>query len=287
MFKHIKIISMLLALCLLTGCAASEKVANEPQAAAPAELVTEESCTSELPEPEHIAQPTPEVWPDDYYIDGPRMAEQTARQELLKMKELGLLADKFYVTERGPDFVQFFTEEPFLQENGKPFISVRWYCDSWYGNNWEGDMPYTVVVNMDPESGKLVYVSIEAAADEYAPVVYEVAETTYDPESGQDVETGETWLYHQNFYDIFPQGMSLAGFCDLLNEYWGFGGWKLGGGGALNTGAPLEEITNGSTGNRYVVFEFEGNPYSNFMYVQIHEFPGRVCLNFGAGHSVG
>ena len=287
MFKHIKIIAMLMALCLLAGCAAAGEVAKEPQPAAPAEIVTEESCTSELPEPEHIPEPTPEPWPEGYYIDSAEMAEQVAREELLKMQEIGLLVEKFYVVDRTADYIRFFTEEEFVESFGMPFIAVRWYCDSWYGNNWEGDNLYSIVANMDPNTGKLVYVSIEAAADENAPVVYEIPMTEYDPESGEEKETGEIWLYHQNFYDIFPEGMSLAGFCDKLNEYWGFGGWKLGGGGALNTGAPLEEITNGTTGNRYVVFEFEGNEYCKYMYVQIHEFPGRVCLNFGAEHSVG
>ena len=286
MFKHIKIIAMLLALCLLAGCAAAEKAVEEPESTAIAEPASEES-SAQLPEPEHIPEPTPELWPEGYYIDSPKMAEQVARDQLLKMQELGLLSEKFYIVDRAPDFVRFFTEEDFIASFGRPYVVVRWYCDSWYGNNWEGDMAYSVSVNMDPDNGKLVYISIEAAADENSPVVYEVPMTEYDPESGEDTETGEVWLYHQNFYDIFPEGTSLASFCDLLNEYWGFGGWKLGGGGALNTGAPLEEITNGTSGNRYVVFEFEGNEYSNFMYVQIHEFPGRVCLNFGTGHSVG
>lgn len=288
--RYIKLIAMLLCLCLLTACAAP---AEETAAAVPteeqAEEVTVESCTSEEAEVPQLPAVIETPWLEGYYIESPEMAEDVARAELQRMQELGILSEKFCVSEDEPDYVKFFSEEDFLGEFGRPYIAVRWYGDSWYGNDWAGENLYSVVLNMDPDSGRIFYASIEAAGDENAPVKYQlpVENGYYNEETGEMEYRDEIWLYHQNFYDLFPEGTSLADFCDRLNEYWGFGGWKLGGGGALNTGAPLEEITNGTTGNRYVVFEFEGNHYSNFMYVQIHEFPGRVCINFGTDHSKG
>ena len=282
--KYIKLIAMLMALCLLTACGAP---ANEAAVPAPTEeSITEESSVSEVPE---LPAPTEEPWPEGYYIESPEMAEEVARAELQKMQELGILSEKFYVSADAPDYVKFFYEEQWLDNYGIPFVSVRWHGDSWYGNDWAGDDLYSVVVDIDPDSGRIFYASIEAAGDKDAQVKYEIpVENGYYNEETEEMEyRDEVWLYHQNYYDIFPEGTSLAILCDRLNEYWGYGGWKLGGGGALNLNAPLEEITNGTTGNRYVVFEFDGNQYGNFMYVQIHEFPGRVNLIFGAGYAKG
>lgn len=280
--KYIKLTAMLLALCMLTACAGP---VDGPAAAAPAEIIAEESGTAE--NPEAAPAPTEEPWPEGYYIESALMAEQTARAELEKMKALHIFADKFFVTEAAPDYVKFFAEAPIVEEGERPFIAVRWYGNSAYFNNWEGDNPYSIVVNMDPDTGKIFNMSIEAAADKDAPVVFELPMMDYNEETGEEVESGEVWLYHQNFHDLYPQDMSLAGFCDLLNEYWGFDGWSLGGGGALNVNAPLEEISAGTSGSRYVVIDFEGNEYSEYMYVQLVEFPGRVCLNVGTEHSNG
>ena len=280
MHKQIKIIAMLLALCLLAGCAPAEKVAKEPQAAAPAELVSEESCTSEQPEP------TPEPWLG-YAVNSPALAEELVRAEIAKMQEMGLLSEKLYIKEGPADKVLFFDQPEFLDRTGRPYFSVRWYFDSWYGNNWEGENRYSINAHLDVQSGKIMYMSIEAAADENAEVVYTVPDIAFDAESGEDVETGEEFLYHQNFYDIFDEGMTVERFGSLLNEYWGFPSWKIAGGGAFNPATPLEDISGGTTSNRYVPLKFEGDEENKHMYLQISEFPGRVCLIFGTGHAVG
>ena len=280
--KYIRITAMLLCLCLLTACAGP---VEGPAAAAPAEKEAEQSAAAEVaaePEPD----PTAEPWAG-YAINSPEMAEETVRAEIAKMQELGILSDKLYISEGPADAVYFFTEPEFLDRTDRPCYGVRWYCDSWYGNNWEGEDRYSVSANLDAQSGKIMYISIEAAADENAEVVYTVPQTEYDPETGKSIETGEDWLYHENFSDIFDVEMSTNTFCDLLNEYWGFDGWSLGGGGALNLEVPLIDLTAGTTGYYYVAFSFEGDEEGKHMYVQLNEFPGRVNLMFGTSHAVG
>lgn len=281
--KYIKITALLLALLMLTACAAPTN--DTPPTPTPA-LVTVESCTSEVPVESPAETPAPWL---DYAINSPEMAEETVRAELAKMQELGLLAEQLYIAESPADFVEFFDDELFLSRTGRPIWAVRWYCDSWYENNWQGDSRYGVSANLDAQSGKLLYVSIEAAADKDAEVVYTapVEVEIYDEQSGETKLVEEEWLYHENFSDIFDVDMSTNTFCDLLNEYWGFNGWTLGGGGALNLQVPLTDLTAGTTGYYYVAFSFDGDEEGKHMYVQLNEFPGRVCLMFGTDHAVG
>ena len=272
MKKYMKIFAMLLALCLLSACAGP---ADEPSAAAPAVEVAEETLA-----------PSAEPWAD-YAVNSPGMAEEIVRAEIARMQELGILSEELYISDSPANAGYFFTEPEFLDRTDRPCYAVRWYCDSWYGNNWEGENRYSISANLDAESGKIMFISIETAADEDAEVVYTKPRIEYDPETGKDVDTGEDWLYHENFSDIFDVEMSTNKFCDLLNEYWGFEGWTLGGGGALNLEVPLVDLTAGTTGYYYVAFTFEGDEPGKHMYVQLVEFPGRVCLMFGTDHAHG
>ncbi len=272
--KTVKILPLLLAMCLLTGCAAP---AAEPVEPAPAEEVTVESCTSEVP-------PTAE-----YAIADETMAVETARAEIAKLQELGLLSDKLSIKAGEPDHVSFFDNPDFLDREGCPFYAVRWYGDSWYGNDWQGENRYSVAVSVDANTGKLMFVNIEASADENAEVKYEIpTELTFvDPTTGAEEQREETWLYHENFHDLFDEDMTLNSFCDLLNEYWGFEGWTLGGGGALDMDIPLRDISGGTSSNYHVAIDFEGDTEGELMYIQLSEFPGRVCLVFGTDHLKG
>ncbi len=272
--KPVNILTMLLALCLLTGCTAP---AAEPADTAAAEEVTAESPTFEAPTAA------------EYAIADAEMAVEAARAEIKKMQELGLLSDKLSIKAGDPDHVSFFDEPDFLDREGCPFYAVRWYGDSWYGNDWQGENRYSVAVSVDANTGKLMMVNIEASADENAEVKYEIpTELTFvDPETGEEEQREETWLYHENFYDLFDEDMTLNTFCDLLGEYWGFEGWTLGGGGALDMDIPLRDISGGTSSNYHVAIDFEGDTEGELMYIQLSEFPGRVCLVFGTDHLKG
>lgn len=276
--KYIKTVSVLLALCLLTACAGP---ADKPAVTAPAEQAEEVTPAVEV-----TPEPTPEPWLD-YAINSPELAEETVRAEIKKMQDLGILSDELYIKDGPADRVLFFNEPEFLERSDRPYFAVRWYLDSWYGNNWEGENRYSINANLDAMSGKIMYINIEAAADENAEVSYTVPNIYFDSETGEDVDTGEEWLYHENFSDIFDVDMSTNTFCDLLCRYWEFESWTLGGGGALNLAVPLIDLTAGTTGYYYVAFTFEGDEPGKHMYVQLNEFPGRVNLMFGTNHAVG
>lgn len=280
-FGLLTILLLLFTMLLLSACAApADKVTAEEAVA--------ESCTAEVPiEPttEPTPEPTPEPWLD-YAINSPELAEETVRAEIKKMQELGLLSEKLSVKDGPADKIIFFDQPEYLERTDRPYFAVRWYSDSSYGNDWAGENRYSINANLDVQSGKIMYMSIEAAADENAEVVYTVPKMEYD-EKGNPIDTDEVWLYHQNFYDIFDEGMTVERFGSLLNEYWGFPGWKIAGGGAFNPATPLEDISSGTSGNRYVPLKFEGDEENKHMYLQISEFPGRVCLMFGTNHAVG
>lgn len=280
--RYVRILSALLCLCLLTACAAPADKAAEEEAVV-------ESCTTEVPiepTPEPTPEPSPEPWLG-YAINSPEMAEETVRAEIKKMQELGLLSEKLSVKDGPADKIIFFDQPEYLDRADRPYFAVRWYLDSWYGNDWAGENRYYINAHLDVQSGKIMYMSIEAAGAKDSEVAYEMPALEFDEESGENVETEEKWLYHENFYDIFEESMSIADFCDLLNEYWEFEGWSLAGGGALNTRDLLLTVSGGRTGGRYVVFSFEGDEEGKHMYVELAEFPGRVCLMFGTDHSHG
>jgi len=272
--KPMNILALLLALCMLTGCAAP---AAEPAETADAEEAPVEDCSAE-------AAPTAE-----YAIASADMAAEAARAEIKKMQELGLLSDKLSIKAGEPDHVSLMEEPDFLDREDCPFYAVRWYGDSWYGNDWQGENRYSVAVSVDANTGKLMMVNIEASADENAEIKYEIpTELTFiDPETGEEEQREEIFLYHENFYDLFDEDMTLNAFCDLLCEYWGFEGWTLGGGGALDMSIPLRDISGGTSSNHYVAIDFEGDTEGELMYIQLSEFPGRVCLVFGTDHLKG
>ena len=280
--KYMKIFACILALLMLTACAAPAE-----EAAAPAETAAVEAPAETVAAEAAVPEETPDVL-EGYAINSPEMAQETVRSEIKKMQDLGLLAEELYIADSPADFVEFFDDE-FLSRTDRPVWAVRWYCDSWYENNWEGDSRYGISAQLDARSGKIMLLTIEAAADENTEIAYTVPTEVevYDEQSGETKWVEEEWLYHENFSDIFDVEMSMNTFCDLLNEYWGFNGWTLGGGGALNLEVPLIDLTAGTTGYYYVAFTFDGDEEGKHMYVQLNEFPGRVCLMLGTDHAKG
>lgn len=279
--KYTKIIAMLMALCMLTACAGPAK---EPVAAAPAETVTVESCTSEVPE-----EPADDPWAD-YAVSSPEMAEEIARAEIKKLQELGLLAQELFISDEAPDFLEFMDDS---WEDG-PYWTVRWYGGRSYLNDWQGGDKYSVIVNINPDSGLIDYFSIEANGDEddeFKEV--KTMALVYDEATGEDKHVEESWYYCENYGDIFAEDMSVDGFCSLLMEYWGYDSYKL---------CPTEdygyniEVPNGSylvkdmkqlDANYYLTVEFEQDGEVRPCYIQAGQFPARVFLNVGNSHTKG
>lgn len=282
MKKYMKLLAMLMALFMLSACGAPAE-----EAAAPAEEVTVESCTSEVPV--ETEEPAAEPWAD-YAISSPEMAEETVRSELVKLQELGIVSDEIDFEGIAPDFVDFFDD---TWEDG-PHWSVRWYGGRSYLNDWEGGNKYSLNVNLEPTSGKINYFSIEACADEDDEVSREEKLLLdYDPASGEDKETEVTWLYYENYDDIVAGDMSIDEFCTRLAEYWGCDGYTLCATEDYdyNIQAPdgsrlLTDISNIDM-NYYMTVEFEQDGEAKPCYIQMGQFPARVFLNVGISHTKG
>ena len=269
--KHIKIAALILSLLMLTACAA------------PAGETAKKAAVQQA-----AAEATPEPQPG-HGIDSPEKAEEAARAELIKMRELGLLAEGFSVSGEAPDYAELLSEG-----EGAGLWAVRWYGGRSYLNDWQGGSKYSVSVNLEPDTGRIVYFSIEANGDEDDESYEEVVtQLEYDPSTGEDKPTEFTWRYYENYGDIFSEDISIGGYCELMKEYWGCDSYRLCATedygyniGAPDAGTPLKDIRELDM-NYYLTVEFETDGEVKPCYIQVGQFPGRVFFNVGSSHIKG
>lgn len=230
------------------------------------------------------------------YINSPAQAEKVAQAELKKMQDLGILSEKFSVegiaAERVIELPVFEGEDYFFGRIWPHRYSVQWYKGTPEGN------PYTVITQVDTAEGRIMAVTIEAAASEDA-VPYRVLEDQYVP-VGYDEEKQEPIMdtvdyeYFDNYEDIIPEGITVDQLCSRLNEYWGFEGYSIVetvdefygfGDVATPTGDSL--VRDLPQDNYYLSVLFEGDQQGVPRYIQTCEFPGYVCMIIGTNHAVG
>ena len=232
------------------------------------------------------------------YINSPEQAEKVARAELEKMRDMGILSEKFTVeglpAERVIELPVFEGEDYFFGRIWPHRYSVQWYMDADSG----GDNPYTVITQVDTAEGRIMAVTIEAQASEDA-VPYRVLEDQYVP-VGYDEEKQEPimdtvdYFYYDNYEDIIPEGITVDELCSRLNEYWGFDGYSIV--ETVDEFYGLEDVeTPGGDSlvrelprdNYYLSVLFEGDQQGVPRYIQTAEFPGYVCMIIGTNHAVG
>ncbi len=207
------------------------------------------------------------------YINSPEQAWKVAKQEIEAMKELGILAD----TVTMPD------------EPNKVFtVEGKTGDDYWFGRIWKHryavscrDSIYWFSMDVDTMSGKITRLSVEADGDEN------------DTPTGKTVQIGDkTYQYYQNYYDIFPEEVTVDEYCTRLAEYWGFGGYTLAGTEddfydwdteAPSGGMKMMDISE----EVYLTVYFEGDQSGVPMYIQRGQLPGRVYFSVGTNHQVG
>lgn len=230
------------------------------------------------------------------YINSPEQAEKVARTELKKMQDMGILSEKFTVegmpAERALELPVFEGEDYFFGRIWPHRYSVQWYSGTPEGN------PYTVITQVDTAEGKIMAVTIEAAASEDA-VPYKVLEDQYVP-VGYDEEKQEPIMdtvdyeYFDNYEDIIPEGITVDELCSRLNEYWGFEGYTIV--DTVDDFYDFEDVATPSgeslvrdlpQDDYYLSVLFEGDQQGVPRYIQTAEFPGRVCVIIGTNHAVG
>ena len=223
----------------------------------------------------------------DDTISSPEEAEKAARQEIEVWKEMGLLMGEVDPGDENADVFEF------PEEVGD---------DYWFGRIFKhrydvriASEKYSLNITLDAETGKIVMLSVQAAADEEdVPVRSLEIEVPYGPDPEQTKT--ETWYFYNNFEDIFPPERTLDEFCTLLAEYWGFSGYTLSDTEdemyhetweAVSGDSLLKDLYSTERANYYLTVFFEGDQQGAPMYVQLNEFPECVNLLIGTNHAVG
>ena len=217
-------------------------------------------------------------------VGSPQAAERVAREQIEVWKDMGLLADGVVLEGEARDIYEF------EERSGGDYWYGRLFPHHYDVRFYGADRKYTLVLHVDTLSGKLTYLSIEAKAGEDAVPVRE--ETVEMPD-----EPAQTWYFYDNFEDIFPADMTVDRFCTLLAEYWGFTGYTIADTvdeeyydahwEAVDGATPLRELGSDTRVNYYLTVFFDGDQEGAPMYVQLAQFPGRVCMMVGTNHAVG
>ena len=216
------------------------------------------------------------------YINSPEAAEKVAKQEIEEWKKLGLLSEEVHFDGYADAVVEL--EETQGDEYFFGRIFPHRYDVRWYNRN-EGSK-YGCNLSIDTASGKIVYASIDANADETDEPIREIE---IENEDGSK----RPWYFYNNFDDIFPADMTVNRFCALLAEYWGFEGYTLSDTEDSFYRQDWDAVTGDSLlkdmpeDNYYLTVYFEGDQKGVPMYIQIGRFPGYVSLFLGTNHMVG
>jgi len=210
-----------------------------------------------------------------FLVDSPQKAESTARKELEKMQELGILSREISLSDEPSDIIELegYTDSQIYP--GRLFKS-RYSVREWGGK-------YSIKLDVDMATGKIFSFTVEANADENdAPL----------PDRVWEGENGDKRYYYSNFDDLFDPDMTVDRYCSALCEYWGYEGYSLSGTQdafyGYDTTAPdgsmlLSDICD----EAYLTVYFEGDENGAPMYIELLRFPGRVCLIAGTNHAVG
>ena len=223
-------------------------------------------------------------------VSSPKAAEKVALAELVKWQELGLLSEEVEADGDTAKVVDI------RERAGGEYWFGRLFNHSYDVRFLGGeDNKYFLNLGVDTLTGKITSANIEAKAEETDAPVREVAgEQPADPEAPEGEYVPVTYYYYENFEDIFPGDMTVDRFCSLLAEYWGFTGYRL-----ADTeedvyyNAHWEAVDGASLlrdmpkDNYYLTIFFEGDQEGAPMYLQLSEFPGRVCLTLGTRHLIG
>ena len=216
-------------------------------------------------------------------VGTPQAAERVAKEQIEVWKEMGLLSPDVVLDGEARDVYEFDEQTGGDYWYGRLF--PHHYDVRFYGT----EEKYSCVLHVDTLSGKITYLSLEAKAGEDA---VPVREETILEEDGE-----HTWYFYDNFEDIFPADTTVDRFCSLLAEYWGFSGYTLADTvdevyydahwPAVDGETLLRDLSGDTRVNYYLTVFFDGDQEGAPMYVQLSQFPGRVCMMVGTNHAVG
>lgn len=210
----------------------------------------------------------------DKAVSNSEQAEKTARYELAKMQEQGILSKEIVIEEE----LYRISER---EENSDKTEFFGRVFEHRYSIVSQGDK-YAVNLSVDSDDGKISSLIIEAKADENDEVINEIYFEEQD----------EIAYYYSNFDDLFRPDMTIDELCEMLTEYWGFSGYTLSGTKddyySYDTDTPDgSALLNSICDEPYLTVYFDGDQENVPRFIELVRFPSRVCLVIGTLHLLG
>lgn len=211
------------------------------------------------------------------YLTSPEQAIKVAKRELQLWEELGI------VKPQGA----FLEDESWAYKRDEQDLGVSFYhrvLRPRYDVTIARENGY-VFCMVDTANGKIYHVSFEARADENDPIVGD----------GIEWEDGTAYI-RDNVSDLVPEGQTLNELCQMLCDYWGFTGYRIGDTNyspyhyedvRYDGDMPVRELWQ----QPFVTVYFEGDQEGVPMYIEVdaYAYPGRSStgLLIGTNHALG
>ena len=211
------------------------------------------------------------------YLTSPEQAIKVAKRELQLWEELGIVKPQGAFPEENAVANKMDGEDlggSFYHRILRPHYTVTL-------NHETG----SVVCMVDTANGKIYHVSFEAKADEDDPIV------------GDGIEWDDGTAYvRDNVSDLVPEGQTLDELCQMLCDYWGFTGYRIGDTNYADyqyedVHYEGDELVSALWQQPFATVYFEGDQDGVPMYIELSAFayPGRSStgLLIGTNHGVG
>ena len=177
-------------------------------------------------------------------VASPNQAWSVAKQELARMQEIGILPAQVDPGESANMILETNSQNDGVYWYGRIFPH-RYAIDC-------GSADYHLNLDVDIQTGMITRLALTSSGGEYSSVV--------------------------------PDGMTVGRYCEMLAEYWGFGGYNILGNDGTVRDKPLSDFV----GEGYITVFFAGDQNNAPMYIQLEGFSGEeISLHIGTNHLVG
>lgn len=219
------------------------------------------------------------------FVNSPEQAWSVARQEIVRMKDMGILAPEVTL----PDETYRVLELP------EETTGNYWYGRIFkhrYNISAQGEK-YFFNLDVDTATGKITKLTIEAQPDA-GDVPYATPRMPDTSDAPSEYKWGENYAFFDNYDDIIPGGITVDRFCTLLAEYWGFSGYTLGGTEdnfyGYDTEVPSGDMPLIDMADMpYLTVFFDGDQSGVPMYIEMSSYcyGNGVYFTVGTNHQVG
>lgn len=219
------------------------------------------------------------------FVNSPEQAWSVARQEIVRMKDMGILAPEVTL----PDETYRVLELP------EETTGNYWYGRIFkhrYNISAQGEK-YFFNLDVDTATGKITKLTIEAQPDA-GDVPYATPRMPDTSDAPSEYKWGKNYAFFDNYDDIIPGGITVDRFCTLLAEYWGFSGYTLGGTEdsfyGYDTEVPSGDMPLIDMADMpYLTVFFDGDQSGVPMYIEMSSYcyGNGVYFTVGTNHQVG